>query len=497
MRIIETEQLKPSNMHLLSRDEAEFVYNGCDCMITYEVQEHQETEGDVNTKLIYAFERSMQKPALVMMNRGISVDQKGLMELYTEYQKHARQLEAWIARLSTTIWNRPFNPRSVDQLKELLYTHMQFPAQHSFSKGEKKVSVNRECLEALVEKYLYAKPLLLAILKLRDMEKKLGVLKNSVDKSGRFRASYNIAGTVGARWSSSKNVFGGGTNAQNITHELRSIFIADPGYKLGYADLEQAESRGVAYLAPDQAYIAACSSGDLHTTVAKMVWPNLDWPGTSKGDREVADQIFYRHFTYRDMSKRGGHASNYYATAATVAKHLKIPISVAKLFQDAYFAAFPGISHWHTRVEFELKTRASLTTPLGRRRIFFGRLTEASTLREAIASSPQSMIGEILNLGLYRVWEELEKKRRVVEILGQIHDAIIFQYPEREPEVVHEVCQLMTIPVPIGNNTMTIPVEVKVGYNWKDLAKLGSPIELAQVRTPVTDKFSLLDAIHL
>jgi hypothetical protein len=38
----------------------------------------------------------------------------------------------------------------------------------------------------------------------------------------------------------------------------------------------------------------------------------------------------------------------------------------------------------------------------------------------------------------------------------------------------------MTIPVGFSNRVMTIPAEVKLGYNWKEMAKPGSE-ELADL----------------
>jgi DNA polymerase I-like protein with 3'-5' exonuclease and polymerase domains len=41
-------------------------------------------------------------------------------------------------------------------------------------------------------------------------------IRAPLDSDGRMRCSFNIAGTETFRWSSSQNVFGSGTNLQNI-----------------------------------------------------------------------------------------------------------------------------------------------------------------------------------------------------------------------------------------------------------------------------------------
>jgi len=60
-----------------------------------------------------------------------------------------------------------------------------------------------------------------------DLQKKIDILKTEIDKDGRIRTSYNIAGTNTGRLSSSFSEFGTGTNLQNIEESLRSMFVAD------------------------------------------------------------------------------------------------------------------------------------------------------------------------------------------------------------------------------------------------------------------------------
>jgi DNA polymerase I-like protein with 3'-5' exonuclease and polymerase domains len=265
----------------------------------------------------------------------------------------------------------------------------------------------------------------------------------------------------------------GNTNNQNITDEMREMFVADPGMKLAYLDLEQAESKVVALISGDPRYIEACSAGDLHTYVCKLVWPNLPWANEPKADKAVAEQIFYRHFTYRDMAKRGGHAKNYYAKNPTIAHHLKLSRQVAEDFGSGYYRAFPGIPAWHMRVAQRLASKHELTTILGRQRFFFGRWTDDSTIRKAIAFEPQSVVGEILNLGLYRIWRSLDRVfGGPVEILGQIHDAVLLQYPEElELEILPQALGLMRVQVPTPSGILDIPTEASVGWNWRKKTK--------------------------
>lgn len=107
---------------------------------------------------------------------------------------------------------------------------------------------------------------------------------------------------------------------------------------------------------------------------------------------------------------------------------------------------------------------------MGRRRQFFGRKNDDKTLKEAIAFQPQSVVADILDKGLYNVWWNMPK----VQLLGQMHDAILIQYEEsREAEIIPKVTQQLVVPVQVGDYTMEIPSEAEVGWNWGAADKKG------------------------
>ena len=261
----------------------------------------------------------------------------------------------------------------------------------------------------------------------------------------------------------------GNTNLQNITASLRKMFIADPGYKICGIDLEQAESREVGWLSGtlcgDWSYLDACYSGDLHTLVARTAWPDLDWSDDPKRNRAIADTPFYRHLTYRDMSKKLGHGSNYRGLPPTMARHAKIPVAVADQFQRRYFGRFPGIPKWHRHVAQQLQTTNTIITPFGRERTFFGRPNDDTTLREAIAFSPQSATADRLNLILWRIWKYMPH----VQLIAQVHDALYFQYPEHmdEVEIISEALSYFDLTLEHeSGHKLIVPGEAKVGWNW-------------------------------
>ena len=488
--LIQTSELQPSGHYkgqLLGASEHHQCYCGLDSMLTLEVyQALREEHGSQAGEPIYSFERALQAPMMEIMQRGFLLDALTRREMTQELLDRQALLMGKLQQLSFAAWGKPLNPQSPKQLQEFFYGALRLPEVWLRQKGESKLSTNREALEKL-EQYLYARPFVTLILSLREVNKQLEVLQKDVDSDGRFRTSYNIAGTETGRLSSSASALGTGGNAQNISPGLRRVFCSDWGKKLCVIDLEQVEARDVGFfcgcLFDDWSLLDACERGDLHTNNAKLVWPELDWSGDPKGDRKVADRVFYREYSFRDMAKRGSHLSNYSGSAWTMSRSLKIPLSVAEEFQARYARgrtadrakglsaiqpAYPCLPRWWAWTAHELQTKQELITPFGRRRTFFGRPGDDGVLRDAIAFMPQSTTADRTNLGLWRVWKHMPE----VQLLAQTHDSITFQYDQDADEkaIIQRALELIRVElVSPSGRSYVVPGEAKVGWNWGPL----------------------------
>lgn len=476
MKVIHTDLITPASLALMGETEKYWIYNGLDCCVTDEVLRTIEPQLDNQTRATYEFEKELQAPVLEMKLRGVLVDQVRRDKALAEYERKIGIIEEnLLSIVRDGIGARAdFNWNSPKQLQELLYETLGIPPKlKRNAKGLYRPTTDRDTLEAL-EAYFIAQPIISHILGLRDIAKKVGVLKTGIDPDGRMRTSINIAGTSTGRFSSSLSDFGTGTNLQNIEDLLRSVFVADPGYKFAYIDLEQAESRLVGAiewnLFHDElgatvagAYLDACESGDLHTAVCKLAWSELPWVGTLKEDKAVAERPFYRQHSYRHMAKVLGHGTNYNGKPFTMAKHTKLEQSIIAAFQAKYFKAFPCHQRWHTWTASQIMQFGRLDTLTGRRRWFFGRRDDDATVREAIAYDPQGSVGDILNRGMLQVW-----RSNKAQLLLQIHDAILMQYPEElEDEVVPDLLRSIIVPVELRHNRrLVIPAEALTGWNW-------------------------------
>lgn len=461
MRVIETDKIDPSEIR--TDTERLWVYNGLDCCITSEILNAIEPELDEHTGPTYDFSRSLQAPCLEMRLRGVRVDNARKAEVIDEYFDKLDFLERNLERIVVEGCNfGGFNWRSTKHLQELFYDRLGIPV----IRKQGRPTVNRDALEKM-ETYLLARPIISHMKAMRDLAKKISMLKTEIDPDGRMRTSYNIAGTTTGRFSSSFSEFGTGTNLQNVEETLRSVFIADPGMKMAYLDAEQGESRVVGAiewnLFDDGRYLDICESGDLHTGVAKLCWPELEWTGWPEQDRELAERPWYRHYSRRFMCKKIGHGTNYGGKPRTISNQAKVDISVIEQFQPKYFAAFPAHLQWHESTRDRLAADGFLISLGGRKRYFFGRRNEDSTIREAIAYDPQETLARILNGGMLQVW-----RANRCQLLMQIHDAILVQYPEeKEDELLPLIKAKLSYPIDLNNDRrLVIPYGCKTGWNW-------------------------------
>lgn len=495
MRTIDTSEID----HIfLSDDDNYWAYNGFDCMLTKEIKDKTKAQLDEVSGGTYQQALDMRAPVMEMMLRGLPTDQGKRQELISHYDEQIRQLKHILQRLCVEGlgmdpegWVNPkyrgeraaINPGSPQQLAHLFYEVLGVKATKKRKKGadEATVTTDRETLEKIGNLYQHTAIFVSTILALRDATKSRGFLLTKLDRDNHLRCSFNIAGTNTGRMSSSFSDMGTGTNLQNIAGRLKEYIVAPPGRIFLDIDLEQADSRNVGALCYNlfydsygetfaSSYLNACESGDLHTTVCRMAWPELDWAegGTLDDHKKIASQIAYRELSYRDMAKKLGHGTNYYGKPHTMAGHTKVPTKQIELFQSAYFGAFPCIPEWHKWTINELHTKQSLTHLFGRRRYFWGDLNAQPTINAAIAYSPQGMTGDAMNRGKIQLWRYREATNMDVWFHLQVHDSLVLSVPtERVNDYAPQILEVLKAKLILkGGREYYIPHGIKTGWNY-------------------------------
>lgn len=472
-------------------------YNILDSAVTAQLLPAIKAQMNENHLKAYRENLRVMTLCLELSTKGFPIDQGPLAELLWQLEKDEKRALRRLHQFCDAVESRAINPRSTTDVPWFFYEHLGLPKIYEYDRKTKtrKVTSDIKALEKLRDQYPIAIPFVNAILAVRESSKMASVFKRGLEpQRSVLRCSFSATGTVTGRLSSQQNPYGRGTNAQNLTDRVRQAVAAPDGYAILNLDLKTAESIAVGYISGCRAYIDACLTGDVHTAGCRLVFPDLQWTGEIEADKNVAEQPFYRWFTYRDLMKKGGHATNYYGKPRTlqlVAFSGQVTVQFVEMFQEKYFEGFPEIEQWHLDTIAKIQQDGIIVTPVGRERRFWGRPDDPETHRKAIAYAPQSLIGHVMNEGLVRGQEWALKNipirnQYVADIRAQVHDSGLFLVPlDMLADVAVELIKVMTVPVDFGPlGEMIVPFDLMVGRRWNKAPKKGADKYMREGLTP-------------
>lgn len=195
-------------------------------------------------------------------------------------------------------------------------------------------------------------------------------------------------------------------------------FVPDPGYKLVEFDYSQADARIVAAYSGDEEFAKRFAPGvDAHLLTAHVVWGE-DVVGWDKDNDPTTAH-------YRGLAKAQNHAYSYNAGPKTLARNAGVDISVSQLFVDQMKSQYREVEKWKSRTIREGR-RGSIVTDWGRRIL----IDKDREFTQAPAGYGQNGTREIVVDGLIRMARA--DIRSMTLLLAQVHDALVFQFPENE-----------------------------------------------------------------
>lgn len=215
---------------------------------------------------------------------------------------------------------------------------------------------------------------------------------------------------------------------------IHSNFVPDPGYMIFDVDLEGADAQVVAWDSGCERMKWAFREGMDHHLVNARALFDLPISDDALRDPEHVEQTLkkkYKHERYQ--SKRGGHGTNYLASAKTVAAALRISEKQAEKFQRLYFELNPEILDWHDRIEQDIQTKKYIQNVFGYHVHFFDR--PESIMSNAVAWIPQSTVAIITN----HIWDNFVTNLTDwdVQVFFQVHDSLVGQFPKKYyPEIL-------------------------------------------------------------
>lgn len=436
--------------------EQHLIYNCKDTAGTYEaylnMQKALKDRG--MDKLFHSYVMRFMPLIQEMCSRGMTLDEKRLAEMQEDVQRNIQARYESFNRQCLAEVKREINPRSPKQMKELF---KELKISIPTKKG--KESLDKNALVKLRRKY----PDQLIIADLIDISKlnkeQSSYLNFSYDKDKKIRYSLDGVGTSTGRWAGYADPFGHGFNPQTVPKKVRNCVVAEEGKILIQVDLAQAESRYVAFEAPEPKLMEMLANKqDVHKYVASKIF--------NKHEAMVSK-------TERQLGKKSGHSANYgvgprtFAEACLTEMGIVLTEQEAKRIIQGYYEVFPGIVKRQQNIQAQIRRNRTLTTPLGRSQTWYDRVSD-SVFREAYAYAPQSTIPDITNhlmLFLRDTFEELE-------FIVQVHDSLLMQIEEgREYEVIEAArdYQAWHPKITLAGGDLVIPIDAETGTRWGSL----------------------------
>jgi uracil-DNA glycosylase family 4 len=444
-------------------------YNAKDCCVTLEIWNKLEKEELPYCKGETAYKTSMGIFEIMAKatDVGIKVDRDLLSQRITELtEKEHAMTEAL-----TALVGEPFNPGSSQQTAKIVYDMLGI-------KERAKRTTKQEVLMdiAAQEKDPNRQLILGTIVKIRHVRKLLSqyITEDILDRDGRVRCNWNVAGTETGRLSASQTYWGSGFSLQTSPSkrdpEFRNLFVADDGFLFIGHDLAQAEAVIVAHLTHDERLIEWMESGiDIHRKLASLLPFGLTYEQLLLMPKDCKE---------RYLAKICRHALNYkmgpYTLQLTINKEFVytgtgVNRREAEALHRRYLQLHPNLMQWWKQVENDLsKHSMQLTSLLGRNRKFLDRWGE-TMLKDAIAFVPQATVGDLTTLAITRTIAAAPDATCLIHA----HDGSLLQVPEdRAEEVAKILSEQAKIPLRFGSDEFTIPVDTFIGKRYGSMEKV-------------------------
>jgi DNA polymerase-1 len=471
-------------------------YSALDAACTLEI--HDAFWDDLSPTFVSANSMTMNiLPVLMFMQtRGIKINRVALEETKKEVLQSAAEKQRELNQLC----GMELNVNSPKACQDYFYGKLGIAP---YKNADGRPTVDDMALQRLVRGTAARPGLRQAKLvqEIRGLQKLYGTYLNlEFDTDDRLRCSYNPRGTKFGRLSSSKTIFGTGTNFQNLPQEFKKFLVADDGYCFIEVDKRQAEWVAVAYITGDANMISAIEKGiDVHTHTASLMFdvpPDIikrehklcghATSGDAIAELRASDPLIYaamktsskswpRTMSLRQCGKKSNHGLNYDEGFNGFAMINEIEPKEARRIVDMYHSIYPGIRVWYDSIKRQLQKDRTLTNCFGRAVRFLGGWND-DLWKSAYSMLPQSSVVDSLNIGMQELYDDREVSSPGgfnVDVLAQVHDSILMQVPianlvdRTKFEWLRERIRDATSPtLNYNNRDFKIASDYKFGLNW-------------------------------
>ena len=268
---------------------------------------------------------------------------------------------------------------------------------------------------------------------------------------GRMHPSWNQIGTETARFSCSK------PNAQQFPREpeFRRMIVAEPGNVLASLDYSAIEVVAAAVYARDDALLAACRTGDPHLATAILMAGD---PTITKSDPRR------QNAKIANFGLLFGGGAQALVTQARDLFDVQMSMEQAQQIHHEYFRIYQGLRQVRSLAYERIQKGPvvlDVITTVGFRRYL-----------EGYNRKPTSVLNTRIQVdagsGIKSAFHYLQEEGLLPNLIGQIHDELLFEFPEPRAQDLAErarQCMLRGMYDVLGR-TAPVSVEINIGACW-------------------------------
>ena len=461
-------------------------YNGHDCVVTARVWRGLTQEPDWNTprmRALYEHQRKLAVVGAAMHEVGVRIDKKRRAALAEELEGLFDKRERKFLR-SVGIKDFKCNPNYMRALifeKHATGKYAAFarfnlpdPIDPAFYKDKEMSTIKVDTgaltlllidptvpqeLKTIVQNYWDAEE----VWKMRSTFVVSKRIDQAIGRDGRLRAGWNSCGTDTGRFACSE------PNLMNIPASedvpwanVRSMYVAAPGFTIIGADYSQLELRVMHAVAKDEALGQALASADVYTAEAIEYFglPADTTKATIKPDARKSAKVIRLARQYGAGKKKG------FQIAVMINRQMTFLMFIP-LMNAFDRRNWRTVAYWEEEMQRVLKTGYSESRIMGRRREY-----PVLPERSEVANYPiQGTAADIKNLALIEVHENLKKYRMKSRIIFDLHDAIYVEAHKKEIQAVESIMHAaMEKEYLIDGGRYAFPAKFKESECWGDLA---------------------------
>jgi DNA polymerase-1 len=390
-------------------------------------------------------------PVLVAMEQiGVKIDTYRMGEITARLADRVEELEARAYELA----GEEFILGSTQQVARILFEKLELTPGR---KGKTGYSTDTRVLRTIRGEH----EIVPVIEEWREYSKLLntylGPLPSLLGKDGRLHTTFNQTVAATGRLSTSNPNLQAIPIRTELGRQIRSAFVAEPGWNLVSADYSQIELRILAHVSGEPKLRDAFARGeDIHRATAAEVL-GVDPAELTTGQRSIAKMINF--------------GIVYGISAFGLSENLEIPREEAQAYIDAYLARFPHVQDFIQRTIEEAQEDGYSTSLFGRRRPVpelraSNRQTRGLGERLAVNFVMQGSNADIIKVAMIAIHRRLRDEGRAARLVLQIHDELLLEAPENEVAAVKELVRQEMVAA--YDLDPPLAVDVGVGDDWNE-----------------------------